>query len=188
VVAPLLTGFALATIALLLTSTTRPRLTDWAAVAFTATVAFLLFSMQVAFLALARSPSPADILTWEPQVAISAEALQQAREQQAADFHDMARLWKLCGHAYDAGIVSFLAGLLLLLIPHHWTLPRVAAITVAGIALAGELWWTVANASGQVPHPVVHDSDPASFKTRLAPLDSVGSASVLDATRSAPQP
>jgi len=83
VVAPLLTGFSLTAIVLLLTASATPPRVDWASVAFVLTVACLLFSMQVAFLALARSPSPADILTWNPEVAMSVAALRKARAEQA---------------------------------------------------------------------------------------------------------
>src|SRR5688572_11389693 len=43
IVAPLLAGFSLATITLLVTSDSRPRLSEWAVVAFVAAVGFLLF-------------------------------------------------------------------------------------------------------------------------------------------------
>lgn len=185
IVAPLLTGFSLATIALLLTSRDKPQLANWAVAALATTVAFLLFSMQVAFLALARSPSPADILTWEPQVAISLEDLQKARAEQAARSADMSRLWRLCGSAYDIGIVSLLAALLLLLIPYSWTAPRIAAVVIVGLALTGELWWTVANLfESRMRHPVVLDSNPATFADKLAPLNQVGVAAVQQSARS----
>jgi hypothetical protein len=148
-------------------------------VPLTITVACLLFSMQVAFLALSRSPSPADILTWEPQVAVSREALQKAREQQAANYADMRKLWKMCGPAYDLGMAGFLAGVVLLLVPYSWSAPRIAAVLVASLALCGELWWMLANLSDRVPHPIEHDSDPSDFASKLAPLDAVGFAAVL---------
>lgn len=193
IVAPLLTGFSLTSIALLLTSVTKPPLADWAVVALTITVACLLFSMQVAFLALASSPSPADILTWEPQVAVSREALQKAREEQAANFADMKRFWDLSGRAYDLGLVSFLTAVLLLLIPPSWSAARIAAVVVGSLGLCVELWWALANRFGRLPHPVEHDSDPATFARTLAPLDQVGFAAVLDprgerAAASRPEP
>jgi hypothetical protein len=183
IVAPLLTGFSLTSIALLLTSATKPPLADWAVVALTVTVACLLFSMQVAFLALARSPSPADILTWEPQVLVSREALQKARGEQAANFADMKRFWDLTSRAYDIGLVSFLTGGVLLLIPASWSAPRIAAVVVGVLGLCVELWWALANQFSHLPHPVVHDSDPATFASKLAPLDRVGFAAVLDPDR-----
>jgi hypothetical protein len=183
VVAPLLTGFSLTAIVLLLTASATPRRADWASVAFVIAVACLLFSMQVAFLALARSPSPADILTWKPEVAVSVEALQKARAEQAAHLADVKRLWKLYAATYDVGVVAFLAGVLFLLIPHSYSLARIVALVVAGLALGLELWWTLANHIESLPHPVVRDPDPATFEDELAPLDPVGYAAVLDPVR-----
>ncbi len=182
IVAPLLTGFALATIALLVTASDKPRLADWATVALSVTAACLLYSMQVAFLALARSPSPGDILNWVPEAAVSVEALTKARAEQAANLDAVRRLWKRTGLAYDIGIVSLLAGLLLLLIPHHWVAATTAAVVVAAAALLGEVWWTVANRIKWLPHPAVRRSDhtPAS---EPPPLTATGLAAVLDASR-----
>jgi hypothetical protein len=180
IVAPLLTGFSLTSIALLLTTATKPPLADWAVLALTIAVVCLLFSMQVAFLALARSPSPADILTWKPEVRVSREALQKAREEQAANFADMKRFWKLSGDTYDLGLGFFLSAVLLLLIPPTWSAPRIAAVSVASLGLCVELWWALANQWGRLPHPVVHDPVPATFARKLAPLDEVGFAAVLD--------
>jgi hypothetical protein len=150
-------------------------------VAFAAAVGLLLLSMQVAFLALARSPSPADIRTWQPETAISAKSLQSAREEQAANMHDVRRLWEICGQSYDLGIVAFLAGVVLLLIPSDWSAPRIAGVAIAGLALAGELWWTLANRITGVRHPLVRDSDPADFKAAVLPLDATGQAAALGA-------
>jgi hypothetical protein len=183
VVAPLLTGFSLATIALLLTSASKPKLADWAVVAFAGTVGLLLLAMQTAFLALSRSPSPADIRTWQPETAVSAEALQSAREEQAANMHDVKRLWRMCGRSYDLGILAFLAGVVLLLIPDDWSGPRIVGVVIASLAFGGELWWTLANCVEALPHPVVRDSDPASFKDKIAPLDAAGRAAALGAAQ-----
>jgi hypothetical protein len=188
VVAPLLTGFSLATIALLLTSASKPKLADWAVVAFAAAVGFFLLAMQIAFLALARSPSPADIHTWQPEITISAAALQSAREEQAANMHDVKRLWDICRRGYDLGILAFLAGVVLLLIPDDWSGVRIVGVVVAGLALLGELWWTLANQFDFVPHPLVRDSDPADFKDKILPLDATGQAAVLGAAHTATSP
>jgi hypothetical protein len=179
-VAPLLTGFSLTTITLLLTAKSTPPLADWATVALALAVACLLFSMQVAFLALARSPSPAEILIWKPEVTISADALEVARAEQAANMADVKRLWKwYYAPTYDLGVVAFLAGLLLLLIPHLWSAPRIAAVAIAGSALILEAWWTLANRISYLPHPVIKDPPPSDFREGLAPLNEVGRAAVL---------
>jgi hypothetical protein len=183
IVAPLLTGFSLTAITLLLTASSKPWLADWAAVALTITVACLLFSMQLAFLALALNPSPADILTWMPEVTISADALLKAREEQAANLEEVKRLWRRTGIAYDVGIVAFLVGLVLLSVPHSCSPSRILATAVATMALSGELWWVLANHIDRLPHPVIRESKRVSFKGKLAQLDAVGRAAVLDPAR-----
>ena len=182
IVAPLLTGFALATIALLVTASNKPRLADWATAALSLAVACLLYSMQVAFLALARSPSPSDVLNWVPEAAVSVESLTKVRAEQAANLDAVRVLWKHTGLAYDIGVISLLAGLLLLLIPHHWVAATIAAVVVAAIALLGEVWWTLANRIKRLPHPAVPRSDhtPASSPR---PLTATGLAAVIDASR-----
>jgi hypothetical protein len=154
VVAPLLTGFSLATIAALVSADDPPPLADWAILALALTMALLLFSMQVAFLALARNPSPAEVLNWAPEATVSEDELEAARVRQSSDFHEMSRLWNLAGPTYDLGVLAFLAALALLLIPDTWSESRIAAICVGVVALLGEGWWTLANRR-LLPHPVV---------------------------------
>ena len=184
-VAPLLTGFSLATIAVLVTASVKPPLADWAETALGLSAAAMLFAMQTSFLALSRNPSPDEIVTWQPETAVSDDALQQARAAQAATFANMERFWDLSGPAYDLGITGFLAGLLLLLIPHanSWSPAHVTAVVIGGLALLGELWWVLANRIHALPHPVVRDLDASRYIDNLAPLDSVGRAAVLDPGR-----
>jgi hypothetical protein len=185
VVAPLLTGFSLATIAVLVTASDRPPLSDWAEFALGASAAALLFGMQTSFLALSRNPSPAEILSWQPETAVNDDELLNAREAQAATFANMTRLWNLSAPAYDAGITLFLFGLLFLLIPHakSWSVAHGFAVAAVGIALLGEMWWALANRFDAIRHPVVRDVDASMFAGKLAPLDPVGRAAVLDPER-----
>jgi hypothetical protein len=155
IVAPLLTGFSLATIAVLLTATTHPPLWRWAIVALTVAVAVFLFAMQVSFLALARSPSPNDFLVWVPEIAKDEDLLAKARAEQADTFAEMSRLWQRAGHSYELAIIAFLAGIVLLLVPHTWSFVKGLPAGVSMIALAVELWWTAANKFRWLPHPAL---------------------------------
>lgn len=180
VVAPLLTGFSLATIAVLVTSKDRPPLSDWAEAALAAAVGLLLYGMQCSFLALSRTPSPPDIVAWLPEATVDATALDDARAEQAANMADVKRLWKRTGLTYDLGLLSFLAGLLLLLIPHAWSAARIFGVGIAGLALFVEIWWTLANRIKPLPHPAVRDFKPGDFVEGLDPLDSVTAAAAFD--------
>jgi MFS family permease len=155
IVAPLLTGFSLATIAVLLTATTHPWLWRWAVVALTVAVAVFLFAMQVSFLALARSPSPSDFLAWVPEIADNEALKAQALTEQAHTFEQMSRLWKRVGFTYEIAIIAFLAGVVLLLVPHKWTVVKGLPAVVSGLALGVELWWTAANKFRCLPHPAL---------------------------------
>jgi hypothetical protein len=97
IVAPLLTGFSLATMALVLTSSTRPPQWAWSLVALSLAVVLFLYSMQLAFLALARSPAPRDFLDWVPEIATDKAELLKAQAEQRETFKQMSKLWARTG-------------------------------------------------------------------------------------------
>lgn len=182
VVAPLLAGFSLAATATLVTADEKPPLAEWSIACWALAVALLLFSMQVSFLALARNPSPAEILNWRPEIAVDPDALEAARAQQMAMFKNMTRMWKLAGPSYDLGVVAFLAGVTLLLFPDDGSSGLIVAFLVACLGLAGEIWWTSANLVKGVSHPVIRqETEPDSVKP--APLGPVELAAVMDPER-----
>jgi len=145
VVCPLLAGFSLAAIATIVTSGNQPPLAAGAVAALAAAVGLLLFAMQVAILALARNSSPSDILMWRPEATVSEEELQHARAVQAADLAETTRLGWLSFRAYGAGLVAFLLGVVLLMIPDRWNLGWAIGLGASSGALLIELWWLAAN-------------------------------------------
>lgn len=181
VVSPLLAGFSLAAIAQLLTTENPPPLTDWAVLALATSVAFLLHSMQLAHAALAADPSPATYLVWYPEALVEKDALLEVRRKQVQKYREMVRYWLRANVSYDVGLVAFLAGLVLLLIPEQWSGARIAAVSIAGAALLLEGWWAIANRMpDQLPHPV-YSRTPAHVE--LTPLTARGMAAVLDPSR-----
>jgi hypothetical protein len=155
VVSPLLAGFSLAAIAGILTAEDAPPQAEWAVLAFACSIALLLLAMQLAFLALARDPLPTTQLAWHPEALVDEKALSSLRRRQASAFEEMVVYWRKSNRSYDLGVVAFLAGVVLLLIPDAWTAARIAAIAVAGAALALEVWWAAANRIPGLPHPVI---------------------------------
>jgi hypothetical protein len=148
VVAPLLAGFSLATIATIATlgaDGSGPRLADWSMAALAAAVGLLLFAMQTASVGLSHSAPPGDRLDWYPEARTSREALDFARWENAVDAQLRDHYWVLTWYAYDLGLIAFLIGLLLLLVPSDWTLGRGIAVGVACLALAVELRWAGGN-------------------------------------------
>ena len=190
IVSPLLAGFSLAAITLLLTTdqTKTPPQADWAIVAFTVAVVLLLFSMQVAFEALRQNSSPADVLMWRPEATVSIEELRVAREAQAADLAELTRLAGLSFRVYGPGLIAFLTGLLLVLVPRDWTASSIIGVALAGSAIALEAWWLAANRWHFLPHPVSRRIKPghrSNWVGEAPPLDAGELAAVIDPDRRA---
>jgi hypothetical protein len=198
IVAPVLVGFALATIVLLVTSRVTPRLGEWAVAGFTAAVGCLLFSMQVAPLALGHSATPDERLSWYPEATRSREALDHARLEQAVDYQHVVRYWRLAGISYDLGLLSFLIGLLLLLVPTAWSSGATLAFAIGLLALVIELRWTsgtwfsrlrwtrVVKPLDETLKPVtLGDLDPMSQSAALTDVQSQSQANSEQATPSA---
>jgi hypothetical protein len=144
-VAPLLSGFSLAAIATLVNAdpTRRPPLTDFAIGAFAIAVALLLQAMQFAFMVL-RYSAPVDArLNVNPWARRLTDDLEGEREVQwhdalAAGFYRQ-RVYRL----YDLGLLAFLTGLLLLLIPRHWSAGRSMGLVMIAASTVIELLWVI---------------------------------------------
>jgi hypothetical protein len=152
-VAPVLAGFSLATIAALQTASTGPPLEEWSLVAFASSAVLLLMTMQLSSHALGRSAPPSVRLDWEPLARVDAAELHAARVRQRKDMRTVRVYWRRAGLCYDAGLLSFLTGVLLLLIPEFWSGERVAAVAIAGAALAIELVWAFRTWKTTLQHP-----------------------------------
>jgi hypothetical protein len=186
IVAPLLAGFSLAAIATIVTGRVGPPLAAWPVASLATAVALLLFSMQVAFLALTQNSTPQDVLAWRPEATVSEEELQLVRLTQAADFEEMSRLGYLSLNAYAAGLIAFLLGVLFLMVPEDWSGGWAVGVAVIAAALALEVWWFAANRWRRLPHPVsrrLTTSHSAGWEGHPPSLDSVGLAAVIDSSR-----
>jgi hypothetical protein len=186
IVAPLLAGFSLAGIATLVSADRPPPLADWATAALATAVALLLYAMQVAIAGLTLGTTPADILTWHPEAAVSEQELELARRAQAKDFEDMAKMYVKFVRIYPAGLVAFLLGVMLLMIPEDWSVGWVVGLAVTFVALSLEISWVAANRWTRLPHPVgrdlgAHHETP--WPDGPPALDEVGRAALLDLDR-----
>jgi hypothetical protein len=160
IVSPLLAGFALAAIATIVTTDSEPLLAEWAVAAFAIAIVLLLHSMQVAFQSLMSNSSPGEVLMWRPEASVSTAELQSARAAQAADFAEMARLARRSFRAYGVGVLAFLAGVLLLMVPRDWSVAVGLGIAAVAIGLVVEIWWLAANRWKRLPHPVGRRTGP----------------------------
>jgi hypothetical protein len=141
IVAPLLAGFSLAALATITTAGDKPPLADWAIAGLALASAFLLFAMQFTFMALRYGASPSERLAVNPRATKSRTALQEERELQGLDFAASKWYASRAGGLYDLGLLCFLVGLALLLVPSEWTVGTAVAVTITGIAAVAEMLW-----------------------------------------------
>ena len=116
--------------------------------------------MQVASVSLTRAAAPQEILSWRPETAVSETELDLVRRTQAAEFGGMTRLGLLSLRAYGFGLIAFIGGVLLLLIPDRLTPGRTSAVVVLGAALVLEVWWVAAHYFTRLRHPVERTTAP----------------------------
>jgi hypothetical protein len=142
-VAPLLSGFSLATIATLinLEPSRKPPFTDFAIGAFALTVALLLQAMQFAFTVLRYSAPPENRLNVNPRARRNPDELEGERDIQWYDFLAAEFYRKRVYLLYELGLLAFLTGLLLLMIPKTWSSGRIIGLVAITISTLVELVW-----------------------------------------------
>jgi hypothetical protein len=154
VVSPVLAGFALATIAVLVTSAdpNKTPLAPWAVLCLALAGVAFLYVMQYSFLAMRSGSPPSSYTDWEPEVALEPERLEHLRLEQAADRRLFLMFNKRAGWLYDLALLLFLAGLALVIVPARWGVPNVIAVTVVGLAFVVEVLWILADPVAAIGH------------------------------------
>lgn len=148
VAAPLLAGFTLSTIILLLTATTGKMmpLYGWGITVFAFAAVLFVFSMQFTFCGLLYAASPAERMAWLPHI-VGRDPDESAHAAAArVQVQDQALQYRFFGRAgmlYNLGIAGYLVGLGLILVPRTWAVARVIALVVLAAAFALEVIWTV---------------------------------------------
>lgn len=143
VVPSVLAGFALATIATLVTASDPPPLASWAAAGLVISASAMIYAMQILITALRYWSSPAERLAWRPEAAEQPEFLREERWRHALDqavFNRYARRGRVW---YNVGIVSFSVSFVLILVPEPLLGPASDAswlvVATAVVGLLGEL-------------------------------------------------
>jgi hypothetical protein len=150
VVAPLLAGFALATIALLVTSA-HPAQTPqapWAVACLAVSAVLFLNSIQYSYLAVRSGTTPTAYLEWDPAAKLDPKRLNDVRLEQAADRKLFDRFNGIAGLLYDGALLLFLAGLALVIVPQEWQPANGVALGAVSLAGAFEVTWILARWSG----------------------------------------
>lgn len=141
VAAPLLAGFALATLAVLLTSDVQVRFAGPATFSLAVASSMFVLCVQFTFTGLLYSATPAERTDWLP--ANDPTVTQRLQQVQRKDHHLQGRYLIRARATYDIGIVSLLVALLALVAPQHWPSWRAAAFLVVVTGLVLELIWVV---------------------------------------------
>jgi hypothetical protein len=152
VAAPLLAGFGLATLALLVTADQGPRFSGVAVAAFALGSTLFVFCLQLTCTGLLYAAPPADRVAWqgEPGPA-DAAAVERALDVQRKDIWLTDRYFQPARWMYDLGLAAHLVGLAALCVPRGGDAGRWAATAVVLTALAVEVLWIAGTHRGRGP-------------------------------------
>jgi hypothetical protein len=146
IAAPLLAGFSLAAVAQLVAGRDQPWLAGYAIALFALSAALLLNTLQFSASGLSYAATPSERLEYNPEAASDTEILRVIRQRQWEEMDLRARYLKRARFCYTAGLLAFLGGLGLIIVPHHswpWPIGRLAGVIVVGLALLFEVLWIV---------------------------------------------
>jgi hypothetical protein len=146
IAAPLLAGFSLTTVTQLVIGRDHPWLSEWAIALFAIGAALLVYALQFSSTALSYAATPSDRLDYNPEAALVPEVLQVVRKRQWEEMELRAKYTVRAKYCYNLGLMAFLGGLGLILVPHQawpWPLGRVVGVFVVGASLIVEALWTL---------------------------------------------
>jgi hypothetical protein len=149
IAAPLLAGFSLTTIAQLVIGRDHPWLSGWATALFALASALLVFAVQFSATALGYAATPSERLDYNPEAALNPDVLKLVRERQWQEMELRVRYGGRARFCYNVGLLAFLGGLGLILVPHSawpWPWGRVAGVAVVSVALLVEAIWILSDA------------------------------------------
>lgn len=147
--APLLAGFSLTTVAQLVIGRDHPWLSDWAIALFAIAAALLVYAVQFSATTLGYSATPSERLDYNPEAAFKPNILRVIRNRQWEEMELRAKYTARARCCYNVGLLAFLGGLGLILVPHHgwpWPWGRFVGVAVVGISLIIEVMWILSNA------------------------------------------
>jgi hypothetical protein len=147
VAAPLLAGFGLATVGLLVTAERAPLLADWAVAAFAAGSTLMVFCVQLTCTGLLYATPPAERTSWlqgRPEA-------RAALDVQRKDLWLSSSYFRRAAWAYDLALTAHLIGLTALLVPRRAEPGRWIGVAVVLVALVMEITWIVTAHRGRGP-------------------------------------
>jgi hypothetical protein len=147
--APLLAGFSLTTVTELVIGPDHPWLSDWATALFAIAAVLLVYAVQFSATVLGYAATPSERLDYSPEAAFKPEILRVIRNRQWEEMELRAKYATRTKYCYNFGLLAFLGGLGLLLVPHHvwpWPWGRIVGVTAVSISLIIEVMWVFSNA------------------------------------------
>jgi len=147
--APLLAGFSLTTVAQLVIGSDHPWLSDWATALFAIAAVSLVYAVQFSATVLSYAATPSERLDYSPEAAFKPDILRVIRARQWEEMELRAKYTVRTKYCYNFGLLAFLGGLGLLLVPHHswpWPWGRLVGVIVVSISLIIEVMWIASNA------------------------------------------
>jgi len=140
VAAPLLAGFSLSAVTLLIGTQADIRRPGLSLFLFAVALVAFVTAVQTAFHARMYAATPAQLLEWWPGADAERVVVAQREQSAAMSKH---RWWaKRCRHTYNAGILAVLLALATIVIPSgEMGAGRIAALTVLLLAVALEVLW-----------------------------------------------
>jgi hypothetical protein len=106
----------------------------------------LVYALQFSSTALAYAATPSDRLDYNPEAAFVPEVLQVVRKRQWEEMELRAKYTLRAKYCYNFGLMAFLSGLGLILVPHQawpWPWGRLIGVSVIGVSLVIEAMWTL---------------------------------------------
>jgi hypothetical protein len=148
IAAPLLAGFSLTTVAQLVISTYRPWLAGYAIAVFAVAAALLLNSLQFGATALGYGATPSERLEYIPEVTSNTGLLGVIRKRQWEEMNLRTRYIRRARICYNTGLLAFLGGLGLIIVPRSWPWPagQLIGVIAVGLSLFFEALWVFFNA------------------------------------------
>jgi MFS family permease len=149
VAAPLLAGFSVTLAALVLSAPSHFRWVSVTLVLLVIAALALIMALQFAFRARQFVVSPAEIEQWWPDAA-SPERRQMLRREQREHRAEYTTWSNSARHAYNTGILFFVAGLTSALVrPGPISNGRLTAIALALLGVVGEFCWIANDATAK---------------------------------------
>lgn len=149
IAAPLLVGFSLTTVAQLVIGHDHPWLSGYAIAFFAIAAVLLVNTVQFSATTLRFAATPSQRLEFNPEAAQEPAVLRKVRERQWQEMELRSRYTERAVNCYNFGLLAFLAGFGLILVPQHpwpWPWGRFAGVVVVGAALVIEGMWIISDA------------------------------------------